>query len=143
MKKTKELSELFESDAVKSWRAITAVYRHVYSYLDQELQKSDLNISRMEILIILFLEGPARPVDLAKKMASSRANISMFLKRLTKDKILETFYEEGSKRALFALTKEGERLLKSHLKDHLKRVDSIMPLLSKQSLKRLSKVSNS
>jgi len=137
-KKKDELIQLFNTDAVASWRAVTAIYRSVYSRLDQELQKSDLNIARMEILIIILLNGPTRPVDLAKEMATSRANISTFLKRLTANEILKEVYETGSKRAVYDLTKKGEKILTNHLRDHLKRVENIMPVLSKQSLKKIA-----
>lgn len=133
-----ELKALFAHPEVDAWRAVTRGYRSMYAHLDKELQQQDMNISRLEILILLLLQGSMRSIDLSKEMVTSRANMSMFLKRLVVDNLVEK--EDESARGSYKLTKKGLSTLKKQLPLHLERVRERMPAISQKSLKTLSEL---
>jgi DNA-binding MarR family transcriptional regulator len=139
--KSKRNNALLDSAEVRSWRAIVNAFQTLYTSLEEGLKIDNCSYPRFQLLFLLHFEGPLSPVELSRKMKVTRANISMFLKRMSKDELVKATPIPDSKRKNYCLSKKGEQLFEQILPGHLKRVQSVVPRLDEKHIKLLESVS--
>ncbi|MGE4107757.1 MAG: MarR family winged helix-turn-helix transcriptional regulator [Bacteriovoracia bacterium] len=142
-KKLAAMTELLEDPQVQSWLAIMGAFKSVLTELEKGLMGDGLHVSRFQILFYLYFQPPLSAADIARKLLVTRGNISMFLKRLEKDKqIVVCPTSPSMQRPLYRLSEEAERQFEKIFPDHIKRVKKLVPALPKavvQSLHKLGK----
>jgi MarR family 2-MHQ and catechol resistance regulon transcriptional repressor len=137
----KRTLDLLASPEINSWRTIMECYKEMFSYLSSWLAEEGCSISRFQILMYLYLEGPLAPSELADKLVTTRGNMTMFLRRIKNDQLIESVYPDpNARRAKISLTKHGERFIEDLLPHHINRVEELMRPLSKTSLKTMEEI---
>jgi DNA-binding MarR family transcriptional regulator len=125
-KKTKDFEKLLYRPKVKSWRILFRTHRAVFQYLDSEMRKKDCSISKFQILLLIYFNGPMTPVALSRSLNVSRANTTTFLRRIVKEGLIEATTEGGSeKRPAFNLTPKGEEYFEGVFPDHIDDIEKI------------------
>lgn len=136
-----KLQTLFELPEVESWRTLMAAFQSVYRELEHALLQEECSISRFQILLILHFFGPITASEIAKRLCVTRGNISMFLKRLKADGLVETVDAgRDSKRPLLRLTNGGSELFRSLFPGHIRRICKLVPVFSPEMLEVLRRV---
>ena len=111
---------------IKAWRILFRTHRMVFQYLDSELRKKNCSISKFQILVLLYFNGPMTPVALSRRLNVSRANITTFLRRIVKEGLIEPTTEGGSeKRPAFNLTSQGEEYFEVIFPDHIEAIEKV------------------
>lgn len=134
--------KLMEAPEVQSWRALLAAFQSIFSFLEEELGREGCSISRFQILLILYTEGPCQASKLADRLLVTRGNVSMFVRRMEKDGLLTKVLIPNQKRYLLQLTTKGSEYFQSLFPRHIKRIKKKMPPLPKDFLKILQLISN-
>lgn len=137
-----ELLALLDEPEVISWRALMRAFQTIYGQLEKALlAEDDCSISRFQILFNLYFEGPMSASKIASKLLVTRGNISMFLRRLQADGLIEEVRLASSqKRPLFGLTKKGVAMFEGLFPRHIGRVRRLMPALPESYLVTLRKI---
>ncbi|RLA63711.1 MAG: hypothetical protein DRQ88_11100 [Epsilonproteobacteria bacterium] len=125
-KKTKDFEKLLYRPKVKAWRILFRTHRAVFQYLDSEMRKKDCSISKFQVLLLIYFNGPMTPVAFSKRLNVSRANTTTFLRRIVKEGLIEATIEGGSeKRPAFNLTVKGEEYFERVFPEHIKAVEKV------------------
>lgn len=134
------LAELLTRPEVVSWRALMSAYKSILSLLEEGLVQDSCSLPRFEILLFLYFNGKLLPVEIAKKMSVTRGNISMFIKRMEADNLVEKIYLDDRARPFYGLTKDGRILFEKIFPSHVDKISKNMPTLSTKSLKSLNRM---
>lgn len=133
--------ELLNKPKVKAWSEIFSTYRSVFSYLDAELQKKDCSISKFQILLHLYFNGPLTPVEISRKLSTSRANTTTFLRRISEDGLIETSEDRGTaKRPAYKLGAKGIKYFEDIFPEHIENVEKVLEKLSEDTKETLRKI---
>lgn len=117
-------------------------FQRIFSKLEKGLIAEDCTISRFQILLVLYFEGPLSAAEVSRRLLVTRGNMSMFLKRLKADGLIqEAPGSKSEKRPLVCLTAEGIDLFESVFPRHIERVKRFMPALDAQMIKKLQSIS--
>lgn len=135
--KSENLNKLLSDPKVKSWRAIMHSFKSILTDLEKGLSKNNCSLSRFQILFLLYFEPKQAAVELAKNMYVTRGNMSQFIKRMEKDKLIQSLIEPDSKRPVYCLTDKGKLLFEALLPGHIQRVKAKAPQLSSKTIKDL------
>ena len=114
--------KLVEKEEIKSWRLLMSTFQCVYRQLESALAKKNISISRFQILFFLYFEGNSNAITLSQKLLVTRSNMSMFLKRMEVDGLVDFVVPEGKKRPEIHLTIKGSRLFEEIFPQHAARV---------------------
>jgi len=132
---------MLDGKRIVGWSTIFATYKSIFNFLDCELQKKDCSISKFQILLNLYFNGPMTPVEISRKLNTSRANTTTFIKRiLTKELIIPTHERGTLKRPAYKLTREGENYFEKLFPQHVSNVDRVMEILKPDFLQVLEKI---
>jgi len=132
---------LLDEPEVISWRALLEAFRVIYRQLENALLMEECSIPRFQILFHLYFDGPLAASVIAKRLFVTRGNMSMFVKRLLADKLIEPAYEGRSKgRPAFRLTSRGAVLFEEIFPRHIKRVRRLMLPLNQDLVAELRRV---
>lgn len=141
MKAAKRMSGLLENEKVKSWRLLMAAFQRVYQSLEQGLAQEQCTISRFQILLHLYFDGPLPAAEIAKRLFVTRGNMSMFLRRLQSEGLISVAKESPSaKRPYFRLTARGVEFFEDIFPRHIERVKKLMPTLGRGTRRELEGV---
>jgi DNA-binding MarR family transcriptional regulator len=124
-----ELKKRLVSEKVKTWRSVLLLSRILYYLLEARLTKYKCSLPRLQVLLILFMEGPTPPVRLAKRSLVTRGNMSTLLKRMADEGLIEEVYEKARVRPNFKLSSKGQTFILDILPQHLDNIDDIIPEL--------------
>ncbi len=131
---SKEVSLLLEMPHVKNWRLLMGAFDRVRREIEIELSANGLSISRFQVLFLLYTEDFMAPVEIAKRMLVTRANISTFLKRMKTDGlIIECPNSKSSKRPCFRLTQQGIKDFESVFPKHVDVLKKFVPAFSQKT----------
>jgi DNA-binding MarR family transcriptional regulator len=113
-----------ERPKVKSWLKLLHTYQNVYALLDSRLSKMGCTVSRFQILFNLYFKGALKPIQMARILNVSRANITTFVKRLTADGLIEADIQAGTeKRPAYRLTTKGTAYFEDIFPHHIAEVE--------------------
>ncbi|PIU01055.1 MAG: hypothetical protein COT74_00695 [Bdellovibrionales bacterium CG10_big_fil_rev_8_21_14_0_10_45_34] len=133
--------QLMTAPQVKSWRALLGAFQYVFSNLEKGLTSEGYSMSRFQILLTLYFDGPHSAINISRKLLVTRGNVSTFLKRLLADGLVEASDRSKSgKRPLFCLTDKGIEIFESVFPRHIDRVKSLMPKLDASVIETLSQI---
>ncbi|MGE4233080.1 MAG: MarR family winged helix-turn-helix transcriptional regulator [Bacteriovoracia bacterium] len=140
----KDLELLLKKTEVESWRALMGAFQAVFRKLERALLKNHkCTVSRFQILFFLYFEGPMAATEVAKRLCVTRGNISMFLKRMHADDLIEASPSSRSqKRSVFSLTPKGRDFFEGLFPSHIKRVCTFMPGLDPKTIVLLRQISS-
>ena len=125
-KNTKDFEKLLSRPKIKAWRILFQTHRAIFQYLDSELRKSDCSISKFQIFLLIYFNGPMTPVALSRSLNVSRANTTTFLRRIVKEGLIEPTLEGGSeKRPAFNLTTKGEAYFENIFPEHIEDIEKV------------------
>lgn len=107
--KSRKYKKMLEAPEILLWREILVLKETIYSDLESKLlDKFNCTYPRFRLLFILYFEAPCSSAYLAKRLNSTRSNLSAFLKRLDVDGFIETCPESSTDtRPKFMLSKAG------------------------------------
>ena len=128
-----------DDPAVKSWVAIMKSYRHIFSFLENKLLQHGCGVSRFQILLALYFEGPLAPVQLAERMSVSRANMTHFLRRLVEDKLVRPV-SSTAKRPQYELSEAGVTYFEELFPVHISNIKKVVPVIPEELVKNLTAV---
>lgn len=141
MGKLEENKEVLKRPKIKAWSALFNTHRSIFAYLDAQLAKNGCSISKFQILLHLYFNGPMTPVQISRKLNVSRANTTTFLKRIMIDDLIVPTLEGGSqKRPAYQLTKQGANYFEKIFPLHIEEVDKVLLPFSKDFLAVLEKI---
>ncbi|MEX1099424.1 MAG: MarR family transcriptional regulator [Bacteriovoracaceae bacterium] len=99
-------------------------------------------MSRFQIMLLLYFEGPLSASELARRMLVTRGNISTFVKRLEADGQIEVCASSPSeKRPLYCLSDEAIFLFEELFEQHIKLVKKLVPRLEESFMDQLKNIS--
>lgn len=114
-------------------------FQVILSELEKGLLAEDCSVSRFQILFYLYFDGHLPAVEIARKLLVTRGNISMFLRRMEADLLIEKVIPRGQKRPLYTLTQKGVTFFENLLPPHIHRVKQLAPKLDEKTIKALLK----
>lgn len=131
-----DLRKIFTEAEVTSWRAMVMTYRMIFSILESRLSKHNCTVSRLQVLLALYFEGPMVPVRLANRLMVTRGNISTLLRRMQDEGQIQPTSEKGSEsRPAYTLTAAGRKLFQEIYPEHAANIKELMPPLDPETLK--------
>lgn len=139
----KNLVALLKTPEVRSWRTLMVAFQSIYSQLEKDLNSEGISVSRFQILFYLYFEGSHKATELSKKLLVTRANMSMFLKRMESDGMIKFDFPDRQKRPVVEITKSGVIFFESLFPRHIKRVQKLVVPFSKPTLSELKKMADS
>lgn len=92
------------------------------------------SVSRFQILFYLYFEGDLPAVEIARKLVVTRGNISMFLRRMESDGLIQKKVPKGQKRPRFSLAPKGRAFFEDILPAHIQRVRNLAPVLGPETI---------
>lgn len=135
------MRRLLEHREVVAWRALQRGYETLYEAFGDGLAREGCTYARFQLMFFLYFEGAHAPVELAKKLRVSRANMSMFLQRMVLDALIgECPHSSSSKRPCYRLTPKGVRLFERILPGHVERIRGLMPPVAARQLRVLEDI---
>lgn len=141
--KENHLRRLFLEPEVKSWRQLMVAFQTIFTQLEKGMTSDGFSISRFQVLLMLYFEGPLSAVDISRRLLVTRGNMSMFLKRLMSDDLVCISSQSKSKtRPLYSLTSLGNERFEDLFPRHIKRVKKLMPRLPAETLKVLKDITS-
>lgn len=135
--RSKKMRPLLEYPEVKSWRALMTAFKTIFSELEKGLMAEGCSVSRFQILFYLYFEDAMAAVEIARKLVVTRGNISMFLRRMETDGLIQKRVPKGQKRPLYSLTAKGTSFFEDIFPPHIRRVRSLAPVLDQTTIDRL------
>lgn len=137
-KNYKKIVKMRNHPQVESWRAIMGAFQNIYGQLDKQKSSNGVHMSRFQILLLLYFEGPMSAAELARKMLVTRGNISTFIKRLEADGQVEICESSPSdKRPLYCLSETAIVLFEEMFQEHIKLIKELVPKLNEDLLEEL------
>lgn len=113
-------------------------FQSIFVELEKGLKKDGFHVSRFQILFFLYFGGPLSAADLARHLLVTRGNISMFLKRLERDRQIRVCPSSPSmRRPVYRLTKRAETIFETIFPKHIARVQKLAPALPPSMTKAL------
>lgn len=137
--KRKKMEALLDFPEVRSWRALMGAFNAIFSELEKGLMAEGCSVSRFQILFYLYFEGDMPAVQIANKMLVTRGNISMFLRRMEKDRLIRKKMVADQKRPLYSLAAQGRTFFEAIFPPHIERVRRRAPKLEAATIRRLRK----
>ena len=135
-----KMKELMEDPQVRSWRAVLNSYKTMMRTLEESMQDFEgCSLSRFQILLNLYFNGSMRPVEIAEKLQVTRGNITMFLKRMVQDELIEKEFSSGKVRPRFRLTDKGVSCFEEIFPCHIAKVKETFPQLDDPSVAKLNR----
>lgn len=135
-----KLVKLIESDEIKSWRLLMSAFQSVYGQLEKGLVDKDVTVSRFQVLFYLYFEGRTSASALSRKLLVSRSNMSMFLKRMQLDGLINFDIPKGQRRPEIELTMKGSKFFEDIFPEHAARVKAMVHAFAPQTVKDLEKI---
>lgn len=108
-----------------------ATFTTIYSKLELALGNENMSMTRFQVMLLLYFQGPLSPNSLAQKLLVTRGNISMLLKRMEIDDLITYKEIEGKKRPYVLLSRNGSKFFEKIFPKHISRVKSLVKPLSK------------
>lgn len=137
--RSKKMRSLLDYPEVKSWRALMTAFKTIFSELEKGLMAEGCSVSRFQILFYLYFEDAMAAVEIARRLVVTRGNISMFLRRMESDGLIQKRVPKGQKRPLYSLTTKGTSFFEEIFPPHIQRVRSLAPVLNQATIDRLLK----
>ncbi|MFZ3230007.1 MAG: MarR family transcriptional regulator [Pseudobdellovibrio sp.] len=135
-----KLVKLIESDEIKSWRLLMSTFQCVYGQLEKGLAEKDVSVPRFQVLFYLYFEGRTSASALSRKLLVTRSNMSMFLKRMESDGLINFDFPTGQKRPEIELTARGSKFFEELFPEHAARVTQMVHPFAPQTIKDLEKI---
>ncbi len=111
--------------------------------LNRHITDNHLTAGQFGILEALFHLGPLSQQQLAKKILSSKGNITMIIDNLEKQAIVKRTASPHDRRTtIIQLTPQGKKMISKIVPNHLKKIVTMMSVLTvteMMELKRLCK----
>ncbi|OQW47595.1 MAG: hypothetical protein A4S09_14880 [Proteobacteria bacterium SG_bin7] len=139
MRKAK-LVKLIESNEIKSWQLLMSTFQCVYRQLEKGLADKEVSVSRFQVLFCLYFDGRTSSSELSRKLLVTRSNMSMFLKRMEADGLINFIIPKGQKRPVIELTAKGNRFFEGIFPAHAARVTAMVHSFSPETIRDLEKV---
>lgn len=138
-KEYKQMRSLLTHPSVRSWRAIMGAFQTVLYELEKGLMSEGFHLSRFQIFLNLYFDGPLSAADLARRLFVTRGNVSTFLKRLERDKhIMVCASSRSQSRPLYRLTLKAEKIFEDIFPRHIQRVKGLVPELPESLVEKLT-----
>lgn len=131
---SEKITNLLEEPQVQSWRAMMGCFQACYQHFETNISLKNFSYSKMQILLTIFLNPEISAAKMSDILYVSRANMSMFLKRLLEAGLIEEVYLNQSKRPVFQLTSSGLKEFESVIIPHLYEVIKTAPILDKKTI---------
>lgn len=135
-----KLVKTIESDEIKSWRLLMSAFQCVYCQLEKGLADEGLSVPRFQVLFYLYFDGRAKASALSRKLLVTRSNMSMFLKRMESDGLIDFVIPEGQKRPEILLTAKGSKFFEEIFPAHAGRVTSMVHSFAPQTVTDLEAI---
>lgn len=135
-----KLEKIIERDEIKSWRLLMSAFKSVYSQLEKALSDEGVSVSRFQVLFCLYFEGSMKASALSRKLLVTRANMSMFLRRMQVDGLIKFQLPKGQKQPVVLLTPKGNKFFESIFPAHAQRVQSLVRPFGSQTIKDLEHI---
>ena len=117
-----------------------SAFQSVYGQLEKGLAEKDVSVSRFQVLFYLYFEGRSSASALSRKLLVTRSNMSMFLKRMESDGLIEFDIPKGQKRPGIELTAKGAKFFEELFPEHAARVTNMVHSFAPQTIKDLEKI---
>lgn len=93
---------------VEFWRQLLVLVESNYKGLEKKLNQKGCSYPKFRVLFIIYFDGPCSAATIAKRIDVSRSNISTFLDRLEKTKLIKPCPASSTAaRPKYILTKTG------------------------------------
>ena len=139
IKKLIKENELDLSTLVVFTRAENTIHRIEY----QTIKQSGLTPAQFGVLEALYNKGDLRICELIEKILTTSGNITVVIKDLEKEGLIEKKPDPNDKRScIISLTEEGKKIIEDILPNHIKNIKEIFEVLTdeeKNTLKTILK----
>jgi DNA-binding MarR family transcriptional regulator len=129
---------------VTNLKLVIGLYRS-YTNLNRQSQKVlteyKLTIAQFGVLEALYHLGDLKINDIIEKTLSTSGNITVVIKNLEKDHLIERYRDSSDSRVwMICLTKTGEELIKRIFPEHLQQLDQTLKNLDQDEKIALMKL---
>ena len=139
IKKLIKENQLDLSTLIVFTRAEHIIHRIEYKTIKQ----SGLTIAQFGVLEALYNKGDLRICEIIDRILTTSGNITVVIKNLEKDGLIEKKPDPNDKRScIISLTEEGKKIIENILPDHIKNIKGIFEILTdeeKNTLKTILK----
>jgi len=125
-------------------KLVIGLYRS-YTNLNRQTQKVlteyKLTVAQFGVLEALYHVGDLKINDIIEKTLSTSGNITVVIKNLEKDQMIERYRDpKDSRVCMIRLTGTGENLIHTILPEHLLQIENTMKNLDSEEKKELIKL---
>ncbi|CCV65285.1 MAG: MarR family transcriptional regulator [Paracholeplasma sp.] len=107
----------------------------------KDVAKHDLNISEFSTLEVLYAKGALSVQDICDLVLIANSSMSYVLDKLEKRQLISRVKNESDKRYFtVSLTEEGQVFMKKVMKEHLKNIQPVFDVLSKEEQEELKRM---
>jgi DNA-binding MarR family transcriptional regulator len=128
---------------IEFWRQLLLLVESNYKALEKKLNQKDCSYPKFRVLFIIYFDGPCNAVTIAKRIDVSRSNISTFLDRLEKNKLIKPCPTSSTAaRPKYILTKTGIEQTEELFNFHFENIRKLPFFEDTTILKKLMKLTN-
>lgn len=134
----KNMLRLLKNSEFRTWHTFVNAFQALHQHFEEDLLKEKCSYSRFQLLFFLYFGGPQLPIELSKKMFVTRSNMSMFLKRMSRDNLVTDCPQSFSKkRPCYILASKGIKLFERLFPKHIDKIIKKMTCIPNSHLKAI------
>lgn len=130
-----------EIQALNAFIKLKRASESLSSRLNIKIVKYNISESQLGVMEALYHLGPLCQKDLGSKILKSTGNITLVIDNLEKRGFVERVRDTNDRRFITVhLTKEGKKMVKKFLPEHIGNIVKEMSVLSEEEMKQLEDI---
>ncbi|MGL5414243.1 MAG: MarR family winged helix-turn-helix transcriptional regulator [Clostridium sp.] len=126
---------------LKALIALTRAEQKVHQKEYVTIKESGLTVSQFGVLEVLYHKGDLKICDIIEKILGTSGNITVVIKNLEKDGLVEKCVDEEDRRAVFiSITEKGRKIIEDMFPKHVENINNIFSVLTDEEKKMLIKI---
>jgi MarR family 2-MHQ and catechol resistance regulon transcriptional repressor len=132
-------ADLPTATALKLWVVLARSHGWVVQVLKADIERHDLTLAEFAVLEVLYHKGPQLLGEIQKRVLVSSGGMTFLVDRLAKRGLAERQACPADRRARYAaLTKKGEKLMRSIFPEHAAAIHAAMTGLKQSEQRELT-----
>ena len=138
---TKYQDNVNERRALNALITLKRANNTISTILNRHITEHQLTVGQFGILEALLHLGPLSQQTLSQKILSSKGNITMIIDNLEKQSLVKRTTDPNDRRvAMIQLTPTGKAFINKIMPEHIKKIITMMSVLTADEMKELSRL---
>ncbi|MGL4850367.1 MAG: MarR family winged helix-turn-helix transcriptional regulator [Clostridium sp.] len=126
---------------LKALIALTRAEQRVHQKEYVTIKESGLTVSQFGVLEVLYHKGDLKICDIIEKVLGTSGNITVVIKNLEKDGLVQKRVDAEDRRAVFiSITEKGRKIIEDMFPKHVENINNIFSVLTDEEKKMLIKI---